>query len=133
MTVPDRTVLVVDQDGVWRAALRSWLEREGYRVLGIGRGDGAASAIESQRVDVVILDVHSPDRDDLEVLGEIRRRWPSLPVIVTTVFGGAQTGDIARRRGATGHLDKPFRLADLVAEIHRAAGPCGQGRGCTRR
>jgi DNA-binding NtrC family response regulator len=125
---PDTTVLVVDQDGVWRDALGSWLEREGYRVLGLGRRDRVASAIESQRVAVVILDIHLPERDGLEVLEDIRRRWPSLPVIVTTAFGGPQTGEMARRRGATSYLDKPFRLADLVTQIHRATALCEHGR-----
>jgi two-component system response regulator FlrC len=121
------TVLVVDQDGAWRDALRRWLEREGYRVVGIGPEARAASAIERERIDVVVLDVPWPERDGLDVLGDIRRRWPSLPVIVTTAFGGAQTADMARRRGATCHLDKPFRLADLAAEIHRAAALCADG------
>jgi DNA-binding response OmpR family regulator len=119
----DITILLVDDDGVWRAALASWLEREGFRVLGLSRGDRVASALESRRVDAMILDVRLPGLDGLEVLAEVRRRWPGLPVIVTTAFGGSETGDVARRRGATGYLDKPFRMAELLTQLRRLVTP----------
>ncbi len=124
MTVSgDLTVLLVDDDGVWRAALASWLEREGFRVLGLSRGDGVATTLETKQVDAMILDVHLAGLDGLEVLAEVRGRWPALPVMVTTAFGGPETGDVARRRGATCYLDKPFPLAELVTQLRRAVTP----------
>ena len=124
---PDATVLLVDDDDVWRAALASWVEREGYRVLGLSRGDRVASTIDCQHVDIVILDLHMPGLDGLDVLAEVRQRWPHLPVIVMTAFGGPRTLDVARQRGATGYLEKPFHLTDLLGQLHRVRTP-GEGR-----
>lgn len=57
------------------------------------------------------------DRGDQ--IAVVRYRWPDLPVIVMTAFGGSETGELARRRGATGYLEKPFRMSELVTEVER--------------
>lgn len=86
------TVLPVDDDGAWRAVLERVLRSEGMRGIGLDRGDQIAV---------------------------VRYRWPDLPVIVMTAFGGSETGELARRRGATGYLEKPFRMSELVTEVER--------------
>jgi DNA-binding response OmpR family regulator len=122
------TVLLVDDDADWRAALKSWLEREHLRVVALARGDWVVSAIELHRPDLVILDVHLPGANGLDVLGTLRSRCPDVPVLVTTAFGGRPLAETVRRLGAHGYLDKPFRLADLMAEIGRL-GLLGRGDG----
>jgi len=117
------TVLVVDDDGVWRAALAGWLEREGFRVVGLPRGERVVQAVKICGADAVILDVHLPGLNGLEVLGAVRNMWPQLPVIVTTAFGGVDVAEMARRRGATSYLEKPFRMADLITELRRVIAP----------
>jgi DNA-binding NtrC family response regulator len=114
------TVLLVDDDGDWRAALERWLQGEGMRGIGLGRGEWITGAIETHRPDVVLLDIHLPGLDGLQVLEVLRLRWPSLPVVVMTAFGGLETAELARRCGATGYLEKPFRMADLMTELARA-------------
>jgi two-component system response regulator AtoC len=114
------SVLVVDDDASWRAVLAGWLQQEGFRVVGISRGDWVTSAVETQAADIVILDVQLPGLGGLDVLRALRTRWPDLPVIVTTAFGGPDTEDLARQRGATGYLEKPFRIGELMAEVRRA-------------
>jgi DNA-binding response OmpR family regulator len=68
---------------------------------------------------VVVLDVELPGGNGLDVLAGLRRRWPSLPVIVMTAFGNPVVADRARRLRADAYLEKPFRLAALVDEIRR--------------
>ena len=114
------TVLLVDDDGDWRAALEHWLQGEGMRGIGLGRGEWITSAIDTHRPDVVLLDIHLPGLDGLQILEVLRLRWPSLPVVVMTAFGGFETGELARRCGATGYLEKPFRMAELMSELARA-------------
>jgi len=113
------TIMIVDDDSAWRVALERWLRDEGMRGIGLSRGEWITSAIETHRPDAVLLDIHLPGVDGLQVLEIVRERWPSLPVIVMTAFGGRETGDLARRCGAAGYLDKPFRMADLTQEIRR--------------
>ena len=114
------TVLLVDDDGDWRAALELWLQGEGMRGIGLGRGERITSAIETHRPDVVLLDIHLPGLDGLQILDLLHLRWPSLPVVIMTAFGGFETGELARRCGATGYLEKPFRMAELMSELARA-------------
>ena len=122
-------VLVVDDDAAWRAALKTWLEGEGFRVVILGRADWVTHAVDLHRPEVVLLDIHLPGANGLDVLDTVGRRWPTLPVIIMTAFGGPAVGDTARGRGAVGYLEKPFRMTSLVDEIRRAVrGPRSQRR-----
>ncbi len=115
------TLLVVDDDPAWRDALKEWLEREGFRAIMLARADWIVPAIELHRPDVIVLDVNLPGVSGLEVLDSLGRRWPALPVVIMTAFGGPGVADTARRLGAAAYLEKPFRMAALVAEIWRVA------------
>lgn len=113
------TVLLVDDDDDWRIALSRWLERERLRVVALARGEWVVSAIELHHPDLVILDVNLPGMNGFDLLGTVRARCPEVRVLVTTAFGGPAMAQSARRLGADGYLDKPFRLADLLSEIRR--------------
>jgi DNA-binding response OmpR family regulator len=113
------TVLLVDDDPDWRQTLKAGLEREGFRVVALGRAEWLLPAIDLHQPDVVILDVHLPGTSGLDLLRTIGRRWPALFTIVTTAFGGSSVEDVARRRGASAYLDKPFRVSALLEEIRR--------------
>ena len=115
------TLLVVDDDPAWRDALKGWLEREGFRAIMLARADWIVPAVELHRPDAIVLDVNLPGTSGLDVLGALRRRWPALPVVIMTAFGGPGVGDVARRLGAASYIEKPFRMAALVDEIRRVA------------
>jgi DNA-binding NtrC family response regulator len=112
-------LVVVDDDHTWRGLLETWLDREGCRSIMIARAEWVLQAIEQHRPDVVVLDVELPGGNGLDVLASLRRRWPSLPVIVMTAFGNPVVADRARRLRANAYLEKPFRVAALVDEIRR--------------
>jgi DNA-binding NtrC family response regulator len=120
---PLLTVLLVDDDPDWRHTLKTGLEREGLRVVAIGRAEWLRSAIDLHQPDVLILDVHLPGASGLDLLHTIGLRWPHLFTIVTTAFGGSSVEDVARRLGASAYLDKPFRVSALLEEIRRAPRP----------
>jgi DNA-binding response OmpR family regulator len=111
------SVIVVDDDTAWLADLETWLAHEGFQVVGISRGEWVLEAVDFHEPDVVVVDLQLPGADGLEILGQLRRRWPALPVIVMTAFGGADVEERVRRLGATGYFDKPFRLEHLVSAI----------------
>jgi DNA-binding NtrC family response regulator len=116
------SVLVVDDDDAWRLTLKDWLERRDVHVVGCSHGDWAVTAIQTHHPDLVILDVHLPGRSGLDVLRSIRHRWPGLPVIVTTAFGGNDAEESAMRLGANAYLGKPFRMDRLLGLVRRLAG-----------
>ncbi len=118
---------MVDDDPAWRDALKGWLEREGFRAIMLARADWVVPAVELHRPDAVVLDVNLPGASGLDVLAALGRRWPSLPVVIMTAFGGPGVGDAAQRLGAAAYLEKPFRMAALVEEIRRVAVPGGPG------
>ena len=115
------TLLVVDDDPAWRDALKEWLDREGFRAIMLARGDWVVHAVDLHHPDVVILDVNLPGITGLEVLATVERRWPALPVVVMTAFGGPTVGAEARRLGAVAYLEKPFRMGTLVEAVRGAA------------
>ena len=113
------TVVVVDDDTAWLADLETWLAHEGFHVIGISRGEWVVEAVDFHEPDVVVVDLQLPGVDGLQILGQLQRRLPTLPVIVMTAFGGADVEERVRRLGATAYFDKPFRLEKLVASIRR--------------
>lgn len=122
---PTLTLLVVDDDPAWRDALKEWLEREGFRAIMLARADWVVPAVELHRPDAIVLDVNLPGANGLDVLAALGRRWPALPVVIMTAFGGPGVGADARRLGAAGYLEKPFRMATLVDEIRRVSAQGG--------
>jgi DNA-binding NtrC family response regulator len=111
------SVLVVDDDMAWLSSVERWLAREGFRVIGMSRGQWVVQAVDFHQPDAVVLDVHLPGVDGLDVLGQLRRRRPEIPVIIMTAFGDLDVADRARRLGAADYFNKPFRLNDLVNSI----------------
>jgi two-component system response regulator AtoC len=115
-----RSVLVIDDDPDMRRLLNDFLVRSGYRVLEASNGQDAIFLVESERIDVVILDKEMPGMNGLDVLSFLRRRSPDLPIIFITACGGPAVAEESRRQGARFYIEKPFRVAAIVNTIHAA-------------
>src|SRR5204862_1313920 len=81
--------------------------------------DGAAGLDEAVRlgVDLVLLDLLLPKRDGLEVLGEVRKVRPTLPVIVLTARGSEDDRVRGLKMGADDYVVKPFSARELLARV----------------
>ena len=115
-------ILVVDDEPLIRWAVVETLADRGYDV---GEVEDAASAIRacspgSQPIDLVLLDLHLPDCDDLRVLSAIRRLSTHTPVILMTAYGSPDLFMEARRMGAFAVVDKPFEMEALEPLVERA-------------
>jgi two-component system phosphate regulon response regulator OmpR len=119
------TVLIVDDDEQMRAVIRNFLEGEGYHVLERGSADDANLMLDVIRPDVIILDRVMPGTSGTDFLSQLRRRDRTVPVILTTAFGGPDVEADALRRGAAWYLEKPFRMGKIVQAVERLtrAGP----------
>ena len=113
------TILIVDDDTAWLASLERWLTDDGFRAIGISRGEWVVQAVDFHEPDAVLLDVNLPGANGLGILGQLRRRQPSIPVIIMTAFGGSEVADRARRLGAADYFEKPFRLTALSDSLRR--------------
>ncbi|HWU38196.1 MAG TPA: response regulator, partial [Candidatus Acidoferrum sp.] len=115
-----KRILVVDDEESVRWALRKALERAHYRVDMASDGHAGLQAAEEPGVDLVLLDVRLPGRDGLDVLREIRKRCPDLPVIMMTAYGTLQVAVEAMKLGAYDYIGKPFDMDEVILVVEKA-------------
>lgn len=113
-------ILVIDDEIDIRELVAGVMEDEGYSARTAANSDEALRAISDRRPSLVLLDVwlEGSRLDGLDLLDEIKRRDPTLPVLVISGHGTLDTAVAAIRRGATDFIEKPFeaeRLLHLVA------------------
>lgn len=119
-----KKILVVDDEPAVLFALSEALtdRRRGLRVVTARDGQEAMSVLEAEKVHLVVTDLRMPEVDGFELLAHLRRNYPSLPVILMTALGTAETS--ARLGGeALECLSKPFdvgllkqKIADMLAQ-----------------
>jgi len=122
MTPPvpdDVAILVVDDDLDMRAMLRDVLARAGFRVEEAVSTDELFALVPRVGPAAIILDHEMPGDWGLEILSDLGRRHPDVPVIFITAFGSAEMREAATRDGAAAYLNKPFHLGELLSAVQR--------------
>ena len=116
-------VLVADDHPVVRIGLREILARQrDIAVLGeAGTGAEVCKLVAQKTWDVVVLDVTLPDRSGLEVLKEIKRERPKLPVLILSAYPEEEYAVRALRAGAAGYVTKKASPEELVRAVRRLA------------
>ncbi len=107
------TILVVDDEELYRRALERILSRAGHSVVAARDATEALSVVAGQPVDLVIADIRMPGINGLELVRQIQDAAPDLPCIVVTGYGSAEHSVEALRAGAFWYLEKPFDQAHL--------------------
>lgn len=115
-------ILVVDDESDIRELVSGVLEDEGYETRDAADSDAALAAITERRPSLVLLDVwlQGSKLDGLDLLDEIKRRDPSIPVLVISGHGSLDTAVAAIRRGASDFIEKPFEAERLLFLVERA-------------
>jgi two-component system nitrogen regulation response regulator NtrX len=115
-------ILVVDDEADIRELVSGVLEDEGYRPRSAGDADSTLAALAERRPSLVLLDVwlQGSRLDGLQLLSEIKRRDPTLPVIVFSGHGNLDTAVAAVRQGAVDFIEKPFESSRLLHLVARA-------------
>ncbi len=111
------TILVIDDEPAIRAAVRDILQDEKYRVLLAEDGVVGLEILETERADLVILDVRLPRMGGMDVLREIRRRKPELEVLVVSGHGTIDMAVQAVRLGAFDFIEKPLSIDRLLTAV----------------
>jgi DNA-binding NarL/FixJ family response regulator len=120
-------VLIADDNEAVREELTSYLEDEGFDVVGsVGNGLDAFQQAKSVRPDVVLMDLHMPDMDGIAAMAIIKAHAPEMPVVVLTAFSKRDNRWAAELTGAANFLDKDVPLPELVEALRSAA---ARGRG----
>jgi DNA-binding NarL/FixJ family response regulator len=120
-------VLIADDNEAVREELTSYLENEGFDVVGsVGNGLDAFQQAASIRPDVVLMDLHMPGMDGIAAMAIIKSHAPEMPVVVLTAFSKRDNKRAAELTGAASFLDKDAPLPELVQALRSAA---ARGRG----
>jgi two-component system nitrogen regulation response regulator NtrX len=114
------TVIIVDDEASIRQSLGNALEDEGFRVRAVGDGEKALEAIRDDDLDLVLLDIWLPGRDGIEVLEQIKKERPDLPVIMISGHGTVETAVRSTKLGAFDFIEKPLSLDKVILTINHA-------------
>jgi len=115
-------ILVVDDEADIRDLVAGVMEDEGFTTRTAANSDQALAAMAERRPSLVLLDVwlEGSRLDGLDLLDEIKKVDPTLPVLVISGHGNLDTAVAAIRRGASDFIEKPFEAERLIYLVNRA-------------
>jgi two-component system alkaline phosphatase synthesis response regulator PhoP len=113
------TILIVDDEQEICTILRDVLVHEGYQVLTATSGRTAAETMVQHPATLILLDLNMPGMSGLELMAEIRQRWPYTVIIILTGYGSLDSALVALRQGAHDYLLKPATPDDIKASIRK--------------
>jgi len=112
----DINLLIIEDEPQIREIVRTYAEKEQYRVYEAGTGEKAFEALEERDYQMVVLDVMLPDTDGWTILRKLRRKW-DVPVIMLTARAEEEDKLFGFDLGADDYVTKPFSAKELMARI----------------
>ncbi|MCI0652777.1 MAG: response regulator [Planctomycetes bacterium] len=115
-------LLVVDDESFIREAIELYFATEGFQVLVAANATEALVILEREQIDIAILDIVMPGMNGVELLREIKRRYPDVEVLMASGNGTLQTAVEAMRLGAYDYVTKPILNfeEDLLKIVRKA-------------
>lgn len=110
-------ILTIEDDPAIRRGIVDALRFAGYEPLEAGHGEVGLEMALSREFDLLLLDLVLPGRDGLEILREVRRVRPTLPVIILTARGEESDRVRGLNNGADDYVVKPFSVRELLARV----------------
>lgn len=116
------TILVVEDDQNLRDALRDTLEIHDYQVIEADSAEAAIPLLARHAISLVVSDVRMPGKSGYELLDDLRRDFPQIPVLLMTAYGDVANAVEAMQKGAVDYLVKPFKPQQLLDVLGRHIG-----------
>ena len=113
-------VMLVDDEVEFLDTLIKRMRKRNVDIAGVKSGEEALIALDQNQVDVVILDVRMPGMDGIEVLREIKRRYPLIEVIMLTGHANIEVAVQGMELGAFDYLMKPMDIDELLYKVEDA-------------
>ncbi len=115
--LPNRRILVVEDEPKVAEALKEGLTQEGYRVVATHSGEDAFFQANAEEYDLILLDLMLPGRSGLEILSTLRKKGSKTPVLILTARDSIEDRIQGLDTGADDYLVKPFAFPELLARI----------------
>jgi len=121
------SILVIDDDRAVLSTIKIVLERAAHAVEAVDNSQAGLRLLETQRFDLLVVDIFMPGMDGFETMRLVHQFWPEMPIIV---ISGQQFGSTSEREpdflymatklGAVSSLQKPFRPHELLAAVAKS-------------
>ena len=122
------TILIVDDEDRLRLSLSLILQKENYRVETVATAEDALDCLKQHEYNLMFLDLSLPGMSGIDLLVEVHRQFPYLPVLILTAHAALDSAIQAVRLGARDYLIKPVepvlivtRVAEILAESEQPA------------
>ena len=106
-----KELLVIDDEPLVCRALSAFFTERGCRVSTASTAHEAMNQLQRTKADVILLDLKLPDSSGLDVLTDLKKKFPHVRVVVISGCADLPTIEEAMHRGASGYLAKPFDFA----------------------
>ena len=112
--------LVVDDEPRLRQVLLHLMRGEGFHCYEAGTGVEASEILEREPISLVMSDMRMPRMDGIELLRQVRSRWPDIAVVMITAVADVEVAVSCLASGAMDYLTKPFHLEEVRARVQQA-------------
>ena len=114
-------IMVVDDEMIVRESLFHWFKKAGHDADTAGSGFEALEKLETVPFDVLFVDIKMPGMNGIEVLKQVKEKYPDTMVVIITAYGSIDTAVNAMKLGAVDYLLKPFQPNQLTLVLEKIA------------
>ena len=117
-----KQILIIDDEPMIRSILRKMFENEGFKAITASDGQKGLELFNKEQVDLIITDIVMPEKEGTELIIELRKGHPDVPIIAISGGGKNPANDylnIAKLLGANEVLEKPFTKKELLNAVKK--------------
>ncbi|MGP8080951.1 MAG: HD domain-containing phosphohydrolase [Dehalococcoidales bacterium] len=116
---PEQKILIVDDEVTIRLLLHQKLTQQGYHCEEVSCSDEAADKMKTYPADLIMLDMKMPGKSGMDLLPELKSRFPDTAVVMATAVAEANLAIQCMRLGADDYITKPFNLDEVVMNVEK--------------
>jgi len=120
-----KKILIVDDDKNILKVIKMKLDSKGFQTASALKAQTALKMAKDELFDLALLDLKLNGKNGIELMGDLHRINPELPVIILTAYGAIDTAVEAMKKGAWSYLTKPFDDNELLSQINNCLEKAG--------